>query len=48
MTNKDAIAILENLKTHGKALFSQRLALDLAIKALEDKDKEEAENEQKI
>ena len=38
MTNKEAIAILENLKTQGEAFFSRRLALDLAIKALE-KDK---------
>ena len=38
MTNKEAIAILENLKTQGEAFFSRRLALDLAINALE-KDK---------
>lgn len=34
MTNKEAIVILENLKIQGKTFFSQRLALDLAIKAL--------------
>jgi hypothetical protein len=38
MTNKEAIAILENLKAQGETFFSQRLALDLAIEALE-KDK---------
>ena len=32
MTNKEAIAILENLKTQGEAFFSRRLALDLSIK----------------
>ena len=37
MTNKEAIAILENLKIQGNFLFSQRLALDLAIKALEER-----------
>jgi hypothetical protein len=35
MTNKEAIAILENQKIQGKTFYSQRLALDLAIKALE-------------
>lgn len=34
MTNKEAIAILEKLKMEGKFIISQRLALDLAIKAL--------------
>lgn len=37
MTNKEAIAILENLKTQGGVIFSRRLALDLAIKALEER-----------
>ena len=37
MTNKEAIAILENLKIAGKTFFPQRLALDLAIKALEER-----------
>ena len=41
MNNEEAIAILENLKIQGKALFSQRLALDLAIKALEERPKDE-------
>ena len=36
MTNKEAIAILENQKIQGKSFYSQRLALDLAIKALEE------------
>ena len=35
MINKEAIAILENQKIQGKTFYSQRLALDLAIKALE-------------
>ena len=35
MNYKEAIEILENLKMQGKSFFSQRLALDLAIKALE-------------
>jgi hypothetical protein len=35
MNNEDAIAILENLKTQGECFFSRRLALDLAIKALD-------------
>ena len=35
MTNKEAIEILENLKMQGNSFYSQRLALDLAIKALE-------------
>ena len=34
MNNEEAIAILENLKTQGECFFSRRLALDLAIKAL--------------
>ena len=34
MTRAEAIAILENLKIQGKAFFSQRLALDMAIEAL--------------
>ncbi len=37
MTNKEAIEILENLKMQGNSFYSQRLALDLAIKALEDR-----------
>lgn len=37
MNNEEAIAILENLKTQGEAFFSRRLALDLAIKALEER-----------
>jgi NADH pyrophosphatase NudC (nudix superfamily) len=37
MNNEDAIAILENLKTQGECFFSRRLALDLAIKALEER-----------
>lgn len=36
MTNQEAITILENLKSAGKCFFSQRLAIDLAIKALEE------------
>ena len=36
MTNKEAIAILGNQKIQGKSFYSQRLALDLAIKALEE------------
>lgn len=35
MTNKEAITILENLKIQGNTIFSQRFAIDLAIKALE-------------
>lgn len=39
MTNKEAIAILENLKAQGETFFSRRLALDLAIKALAQNDR---------
>ena len=35
ITNEEAIIILENLKKQDDSLFSQRLALDVAIKALE-------------
>lgn len=35
MTNKEAITILENLKIQGNTIFSQRFAIDLAIKAIE-------------
>lgn len=35
MNNKEAIAILENLKTQDEAFFSRRLALDKGIEALE-------------
>ena len=41
MNNEEAIAILENLKTQGECLFSQRLALDLAIKALKERPQDE-------
>ena len=34
MSEKEAIAILENLKIQGCSFFSRRLALDLAIKAI--------------
>lgn len=39
MTRTEAIAILENLKIQGKSFFSQRLALDMAIEALEEDEK---------
>ena len=54
MTNKEAIEKLRQIKnkyryeSFDKDRSYKVEALDLAIKALEDKDKEEAENEQKI